>query len=140
MDYKQLYEAALAVAKNAYVPYSQFHVGAALLLPDDTIQTGINIEKVINNKMDNIVIGEVLECDDHPNSDHLHICQVNIGNGVVQQIVCGAPNVRKGLKVILAQVGAELPGDFKIKKGKLYEKYYYYRRRRWCRKSRRNAS
>ena len=44
MDYKQLYEAALAVAKNAYVPYSQFHVGAALLLPDGTIQTGINIE------------------------------------------------------------------------------------------------
>ena len=44
MDYKQLYEAALDVAKNAYVPYSQFHVGAALLLPDGTIQTGINIE------------------------------------------------------------------------------------------------
>ena len=44
MDYKQLYEAALAVAKNAHVPYSQFHVGAALLLPDGTIQTGINIE------------------------------------------------------------------------------------------------
>ena len=44
MDYKQLYEAALAVAKNAYVPYYQFHVGAALLLPDGTIQTGINIE------------------------------------------------------------------------------------------------
>ena len=44
MDYKELYEAALAVAKNAYVPYSQFHVGAALLLPDGTIQTGINIE------------------------------------------------------------------------------------------------
>ena len=44
MEYKQLYEAALAVAKNAYVPYSQFHVGAALLLPDGTIQTGINIE------------------------------------------------------------------------------------------------
>ena len=44
MDYKQLYEAALAVAKTSYVPYSQFHVGAALLLPDGTIQTGINIE------------------------------------------------------------------------------------------------
>lgn len=44
MDYKQLYEAALEVSKNAYVPYSQFHVGAALLLPDNTIQTGINIE------------------------------------------------------------------------------------------------
>lgn len=44
MDYKELYEKALAVAKNAYAPYSNFHVGAALLLPDGTVQTGINIE------------------------------------------------------------------------------------------------
>ena len=44
MDFKKLYDAALNVAKNAYVPYSKFHVGAAILLPDDTIQTGINIE------------------------------------------------------------------------------------------------
>ena len=82
-------------------------------------KAGINIEKVINNKMDNIVIGEVLECDDHPNSDHLHICQVDIGNGVVQQIVCGAPNVRKGLKVIVSLPGAKLPGDVEIKKSKI---------------------
>lgn len=44
MDFKKLYDTALNVAKNAYVPYSKFHVGAAILLPDDTIQTGINIE------------------------------------------------------------------------------------------------
>ncbi len=69
-------------------------------------------EKLINAT--NLVIGEVLECEMHPDSDHLHICKVNIGNEVLQ-IVCGAPNVRKGLKVIVALVGAELPGDFKIK-------------------------
>ena len=64
----------------------------------------------------NLVIGEVIECQAHPDSDHLHVCKVNVGNEVLQ-IVCGAPNVRKGLKVIVALPGAELPGDFKIKKG-----------------------
>ena len=63
----------------------------------------------------NLTIGEVLECEMHPDSDHLHICKVNVGNEVLQ-IVCGAPNVRKGLKVIVALDGAVLPGDFKIKK------------------------
>ena len=52
----------------------------------------------------------------HPDSDHLHLCKVDIGSEVLD-IVCGAPNARKGIKVIVAQVGAELPGDFKIKKG-----------------------
>ena len=52
----------------------------------------------------------------HPDSDHLHLCKVDIGSEVLN-IVCGAPNARKGIKVIVAQVGAELPGDFKIKKG-----------------------
>ncbi|MDO5555458.1 MAG: phenylalanine--tRNA ligase subunit beta [Clostridia bacterium] len=66
----------------------------------------------------NLIIGEVIECEMHPDSDHLHVCKVNIGNEILD-IVCGAPNVRKGLKVILAQVGAELPGDFKIKKGNI---------------------
>ena len=82
-------------------------------------KAGINVEKVINNKMDNIVIGEVLECEDHPNSDHLHICQVAVGNDEVKQIVCGAPNVRKGLKVIVSLPGAILPGDIEIKKSKI---------------------
>ena len=63
-----------------------------------------------------LVIGKVLECKDHPDSDHLHVCKVDVGNEVLN-IVCGAPNVREGIKVIVALVGAELPDDFKIKKG-----------------------
>ena len=62
----------------------------------------------------NLVIGEVLECEMHPNSDHLHVCKVDTGKEVLQ-IVCGAPNVRKGLKVIVALPGAKLPGG-EIKK------------------------
>ena len=56
-----------------------------------------------------LIIGEVIDCVNHPDSDHLHVCQVNIGKAVLQ-IVCGAPNVRKGLKVIVALDGAKLPG------------------------------
>jgi len=66
----------------------------------------------------NLIIGEVLECLNHPDSDHLHVCKVNVGEEVLD-IVCGAPNVRKGLKVIVAQVGAVLPGDFTIKQSKI---------------------
>ena len=61
----------------------------------------------------NLTIGEVLECEMHPDSDHLHVCKVNTGNEVLQ-IVCGAPNVRKGLKVIVALPGAKLPGGVTI--------------------------
>ena len=66
----------------------------------------------------NLIIGEVKECTMHPDSDHLHLCKVDIGSETLN-IVCGAPNVRKGLKVIVAQVGAELPGGVKIKKGNI---------------------
>ena len=62
----------------------------------------------------NLVIGEVLECVMHPDSDHLHVCKVNVGKETLQ-IVCGAPNVRAGLKVIVALNGAKLPGG-EIKK------------------------
>ena len=62
-----------------------------------------------------LITGEVIECVNHPDSDHLHCCKVNIGNEVLD-IVCGAPNVRKGLKVIVALDGAKLPGG-EIKKG-----------------------
>ena len=64
-----------------------------------------------------LIIGEVNECEMHPDSDHLHCCKVDIGSEVLE-IVCGAPNVRKGLKVIVAQDGAKLP-DGTIKKGKI---------------------
>ena len=56
----------------------------------------------------NLVIGEIIECEPHPDSDHLHLCKVNIGTEVLD-IVCGAPNARKGIKVIAAKVGAVLP-------------------------------
>ena len=71
-------------------------------------------EKLVNATK--LVIGEIKECEMHPDSDHLHLCKVDIGSEILD-IVCGAPNARKGIKVIVAQVGAELPGDFKIKKG-----------------------
>ena len=82
-------------------------------------QSGINVEKVITNHIDNLVVGEVIDCVNHPDSDHLHVCQVAVSENDVLQIVCGAPNVRKGLKVVVALPGAVLPGDFVIKKSKI---------------------
>ena len=79
---------------------------------------GLNIESVIDHHIDNLVVGEVLECVDHPDSDHLHVCKVNDGT-TVRQIVCGASNVREGIKVIVALPGCILPGDFQIKEGKI---------------------
>lgn len=67
----------------------------------------------------NLTIGKVLECVAHPDSDHLHVCQVEIKPGEVSQIVCGAPNVEAGKKVIVALPGAVLPGNFKIKPSKI---------------------
>jgi len=81
-------------------------------------KAGVNVEKVFTNRIDNLVIGEVLECTDHPDSDHLHICLVNVGTNNTQ-IVCGAKNVRAGIKVIVALPGCVLPGNFEIKAGKI---------------------
>ena len=81
-------------------------------------KAGINVEKVISSHIDNLVVGEILSCENHPNSDHLHICKVDIGSETLQ-IVCGASNVRVGLKVIVALVGSILPGNFEIKKSKI---------------------
>lgn len=67
-----------------------------------------------------LVVGEVKECEMHPDSDHLHICKVDIGTEILN-IVCGAPNVRKGLKVIVALDGAVLPGVI-VKAGGIIEK------------------
>lgn len=81
-------------------------------------KAGINVEAVISNHIDNLVVGEVVDCINHPDSDHLHVCKVNTGKEITQ-IVCGAPNVRKGIKVIVALPGAVLPGNFEIKAGKI---------------------
>lgn len=66
-----------------------------------------------------LTIGYVHECEMHPDSDHLHVCKVEVSKGKMEQIVCGAPNVAAGKKVIVANVGAVLPGDFKIKPSKI---------------------
>lgn len=81
-------------------------------------KAGVNVEKVINSHIDKLVIGEVIECVDHPDSDHLHVCQVNVGTSTTQ-IVCGASNVKAGIKVLVALPGCVLPGDFEIKAGKI---------------------
>jgi phenylalanyl-tRNA synthetase beta chain len=67
---------------------------------------------------DGVVVGFVEKCEKHPDADKLNVCQVNVGNEV-RQIVCGASNVREGIHIALATVGAELPGGLKIKEAKL---------------------
>ena len=86
-------------------------------LADKVTKAGINVEHVINNHIDNLVIGKVISCIPHPDSDHMHVCMVDVGNETIQ-IVCGASNVKEGIKVIVALPGAKLPGDFMISKSK----------------------
>ena len=83
---------------------------------DQMVKCGFEVESI--EKMSegtNLVVGKVLECTDHPDSDHLHLTKTDIGSEVLD-IVCGAPNCRAGLKVIVAKVGAQLPGG-EIKAG-----------------------
>lgn len=87
-------------------------------LADALTMAGLEVEEVrtIAPAFSGVVVGEVLSCRDHENSDHLHVCEVNAGTGETLQIVCGAPNVRAGIKVACATIGAVLPGDFRIKR------------------------
>ncbi len=83
---------------------------------------GVEEVQTIKGGLEGLVVAEVLTCEPHPNSDHMHVCTVNIGTDEVQQIVCGAPNVAAGQKVIVATLGTKLyDGDkeFVIKKSKL---------------------
>ena len=83
---------------------------------------GVEEVQAIRGGLKGLVVGEVLTCETHPNSDHMHICSVNVGEGEPRQIVCGAPNVAAGQKVIVATLGTKLyDGDqcFTIKKSKL---------------------
>lgn len=79
----------------------------------------VNEEEEIPGGLAGVVVAEVVECESHPNSDHLHITKVNDGSGELLTVVCGAPNVAAGQKVLFARLGAVLPGDFKIKKSKI---------------------
>ena len=77
-------------------------------------------QETIEGGLSGVVVAKVLECVEHPNSDHLHITKVDDGSPEAPvQVVCGAPNVAAGQKVLFARVGATLPGDFKIKKSKI---------------------
>lgn len=89
-------------------------------LAESLTMAGLEVEEVqkIAPDFTGVVVGHVLECVDHENSDHLHVTKVDVGNGEILQIVCGAPNVRAGLKVACAKIGAVLP-EFKIKKAKM---------------------
>lgn len=88
---------------------------------DKLTMTGSKVEGVeyLGAELDKVVAGKVLSCEMHPDSDHLHVCMVDVGEGEPLQIVCGAPNVAEGQMVPVALNGAVLPGGVKIKKGKL---------------------
>ena len=82
--------------------------------------TGIEVEGVSSpaDGLSKIVVGEVVSCEEVPET-HLHVCQVNVGEEALRQIVCGAPNVRAGIKVMVALPGARIADNYKIKKGKI---------------------
>src|SRR3990167_3861094 len=80
-------------------------------LTEQMAMLGLTVDAVtpVAGKFSNVVIGEVVSCVKHPNAEKLSCCVVNIGEKALLKIVCGAPNVRAGLKVVVAKVGAVLP-------------------------------
>ena len=106
-----------------YVNFNLTPEEVAAALTSIGLETG-GVEEVqtIKGGLEGIVIGEVLTCEPHPNSDHMHVTTVNLGQGEPVQIVCGAANVAAGQKVVVATIGTKLyDGDecFTIKKSKL---------------------
>ncbi|MFZ3576354.1 phenylalanine--tRNA ligase subunit beta [Virgibacillus sp. DJP39] len=89
-------------------------------LAEKITKSGIEVEGIeyVAEKSENVVVGYVKECEQHPNADKLNLCQVDVGDEVLQ-IICGAPNIQQGQKVAVAKPKAVLPGNFKIKKVKL---------------------
>ena len=111
-------------------------LGSMVDLPEDPqvlyrelVRTGTEVETIENvgEHLENVVIGQVVSKEPHPDSDHMWLCQVSVGEANVDaegkaaplQIVCGAQNFEQGDKIVVAMIGAVLPGDFKIKKSKL---------------------
>ena len=90
-------------------------------LSDQLTMLGLEVDELapVAKPFTGVIIGEVLTVEQHPDADRLRVTTVNIGSGDPLQIVCGAPNVSVGMKAPVATIGAVLPGDFKIKKGKL---------------------
>ncbi len=90
-------------------------------LSEQITMAGLEVDGIepVAGEFTGVVVGRVVECAQHPNADKLRVTKVDVGRGELLDIVCGAPNCRKGLTVACATVGAVLPGDFKIKAAKL---------------------
>ncbi|MDN3380193.1 MULTISPECIES: phenylalanine--tRNA ligase subunit beta [unclassified Pseudoalteromonas] len=90
-------------------------------LSEQLSMAGLEVDAVepAADEFNGVVVGEVVECGQHPDADKLRVTKINVGGDELLDIVCGAPNCRQGIKVAVATVGAVLPGDFKIKKAKL---------------------
>ena len=90
-------------------------------LSDQLSMAGLEVDGVVAvaGEFSGVVVGEVVECGQHPDADKLQVTKINVGDEELLDIVCGAPNCRLGLKVAVAKVGSVLPGNFKIKKAKL---------------------
>ncbi|MGY0146288.1 phenylalanine--tRNA ligase subunit beta [Edwardsiella tarda] len=90
-------------------------------LSEQITMAGLEVDGVepVAGAFHGVVVGEVVECHQHPNADKLRVTKVNVGGERLLDIVCGAPNCRQGLRVAVATIGAVLPGDFKIKAAKL---------------------
>lgn len=100
-----------------FVPYT----GTAEELGDMLTMLGLELEEVLHPyaEISGVLVGRVLTCDAHPDSDHLHVCTVDTGGEEALNIVCGAPNVAAGQLVPVAPVGSTLPGGLVMKKAKL---------------------
>ncbi len=90
-------------------------------LAEQITMAGLEVDGIepVAGDFSQVIVGEVIECGQHPDADKLRVTKINVGGDELLDIVCGAPNCRQGLKVAVAVVGAVLPGDFKIKKAKL---------------------
>ena len=91
------------------------------ILAEQLTMAGLEVDGIetVAPAFSKVVVGHVVSCEKHPDADKLNLCQVDVGEAETVQIICGAKNVRTGLNVMAALVGAKLPGDFKIKKAKL---------------------
>ena len=110
----------MKIPMNWIRAYTEIPVDAQTYM-DKMIMIGDGVEgyEELGAEVSGVVVGKVLTCEAHPDSDHLHVCTVDVGEEAPLQIVCGAPNVAAGQLVPVARVGAKLPGGVKIKKGKL---------------------
>ncbi|GAA4356591.1 phenylalanine--tRNA ligase subunit beta [Kangiella marina] len=92
-------------------------------LVDKLTMAGLEVDgfEYLGDSFTGVVVGEIVAAEQHPDADKLQVCSINVGDASDEelQIICGAPNARKGIKVAVAMIGAVLPGDFKIKKAKL---------------------